>query len=345
VATRVLGWPAFKPETGNPYNGLLYRALERHGARVEEFSPLRLLRGRYDVWHIHWPERIAHRSAALARLTLFGTLVVWARLRGTRIVWTVHNLEGHGHRHPELERRFMSWFARRLDAVLCASEAGVVAAVERFPTLRSKPAAIVPLGHYAGHYPNEISRADARVLLGLVESDRVVTFVGRINPYKNVCRLVDEFRWLDEPDARLVVAGRPDSSTLLRAIAKGAAGDERILLRLDDVADDELQVVLNAADLVVLPYERILNSGAALLALSFGRPVLVPDTGSMADLQAELGADAVRLYHGGLRTEHLRKALAAPTPDPAGVIARLREAHDWDAIADRTLSLYAEAAR
>src|SRR5436305_14721634 len=100
MGTRVLAWPAFKPETGNPYNALLAGALEKRGAQVEEFTPARLLRGRYDIWHLHWPERAANR---LLRVAIFAVLVLVARARKTRVVWTVHNLDGHFTRRPRVE--------------------------------------------------------------------------------------------------------------------------------------------------------------------------------------------------------------------------------------------------
>ncbi len=344
MPTRVLGWPAFSPDTGNPYNALLYGAVERRGARVDEFSAGRLLRGRYDVWHIHWPERIAHRSAALPRVAAFGLLVLWARLRGTRIVWTVHNLEGHARRRPRLERYLMRWLSRRLDGVIALSESGARAAAQRYPALQRTAAAVIPHGHYIGRYPNAIERREAREALEIRQGERAVVFVGRIAPYKNVDGLVREFRRLDDPAARLVVAGRPATDELRAAVESAAGADPRIQLHLREIEDDELQLFLNAADLVVLPFERMLNSGSALLALSFGRPVLVPRTGAMDDLRAQLGAAAVRTFSAPLSAAHLHAALAAAAPDPATLLGRLRAQHDWDAIAERTLSFYRDAA-
>jgi glycosyltransferase involved in cell wall biosynthesis len=339
MGTRVLAWPAFKPETGNPYSALLAGALERHGASVDEFTPGRLIRGRYDVWHLHWPERVANR---LLRVPVFFALVLLARTRRTRLVWTVHNLDGHFTRRPRVERRVMTWLSARLDGIVGLSGAGVGAARRLYPALETAPAVVVPHGHYIGRYPNEVSRVDARASLGLAVDDRVLAFVGRIREDKGVERLVREFRFVEDRRARLVVAGRPSSPELALALRTAAAGDERVVLHLREIADDELQVFLNSADVVALPYERILESGTALLALSFGRPVLVPDTLSMRDLRTQIGADAVRLFG---ETLELENALSGPRVDPASLIARVRERHDWDAIAERTLTLYAEASK
>jgi beta-1,4-mannosyltransferase len=337
---RVLGWPAFSPDTGNPYNALLYGALERRDVRVDEFSPRRLLLGRYDVWHIHWPERIAHQSAALARLLCLALLVLWAKARGTRIVWTAHNLEGHARRHPRLERGFMRWLTRRVDGLVALSASVPALAAERYPGLDRAASAVVRHGHYVGRYPNEIGQASARLLLGLGERDRVLAVVGRIQPYKNVEGLISEFRRLEEPDARLVVAGRPASPELRLTIEQAAGGDERIRLYLDEVPDGELQVFLNAADVVAVPHERILNSATALLALSFGRPVLVPGTAAMRELRDQLGREAVRIYSSPLSAAHLAIALSRPAPDPLSLLSRVESEHDWEQIARRTLGLY-----
>ena len=342
MGTRVLAWPASKPETGNPYTALLADALERHGASVDEFSPGRLVCGRYDVWHLHWPERVADR---LLRVPLFVALVFLARARRMRLVWTVHNIEGHAGRHPRVERRLMRWLSRHLDGIVTLSAAGARLAQRHYPALDRAPSGVVPHGHYVGRYRNGIRPEVARVLLQLSSTDRVIAFVGRIASYKGVDRLVREFTKLEDDDVRLVVAGQVATARLRESIEEAAGADGRIRLFLDEVTDEELQVFLNAADLVALPYERILNSGSALLALSFGRPVLVPATGAMADLQAQLGDDAVRLFDGQLSSAQLTTALAGTAPKADELIARVRETHDWDTIAEHTLSLYAEASR
>jgi len=72
-----------------------------------------------------------------------------------------------------------------------------------------------------------------------------------------------------------------------------AAGDG-ISLYLRYIEDNEVQVFFNACDIVVLPYLNILTSGAAVLALSFGRPVIAPDKGCIPELLNETMAF---LYH------------------------------------------------
>ena len=85
------------------------------------------------------------------------------------------------------------------------------------------------------------------------------------------------------PGARLLIAGRPRGGASTTRLAAAAAADRRIRLPLRFVPDDELQVWLRAADVVVLPFRDILTSGSAILALSFGRPVVAPALGCLPE--------------------------------------------------------------
>jgi hypothetical protein len=89
---------------------------------------------------------------------------------------------------------------------------------------------------------------------------------------------------------------------------------------------------------VVLPYRRILNSGALMLALTFGCPVLVPDLGSMREQQEAFGADWIRLYSGELTAEGLAQAcrwarMATRVPPDFGGL-------DWPTLALKTHAVY-----
>jgi hypothetical protein len=76
----------------------------------------------------------------------------------------------------------------------------------------------------------------------------------------------------------------------------------------------EVSLLFAACDLVVLPYRRILNSGAARLAMTLGRPVLLPDLGLMRAQQQRFGAEWVRLYDGELTSAHISEAIAWARP-------------------------------
>src|SRR5215211_2383190 len=139
---RVLAQPAFRSRDLNPYNWQLSTSLQAAGTEVYEFSKLELFRIRHDLWHLHWPEgnlnspilaRALRRSAGLL------ALIQLSRARGTKIIWTIHNLAAHEGRHPKLERWFWHIFIRQLDGYISLSRTGQEMALERFPRLRNIP--------------------------------------------------------------------------------------------------------------------------------------------------------------------------------------------------------------
>ncbi len=66
-----------------------------------------------------------------------------------------------------------------------------------------------------------------------------------------------------------------------------AKDDARISFHVKFIPDNEIQIFLNAANVVVLPFARILTSGTANLAMSFRRPIIVPKTGCLPELVAK----------------------------------------------------------
>lgn len=338
----VLAWPAFDNKTGNPYTRLLYRSVEALGPRVHEFTPRNALRSSHDVWHVHWPDDfLSYASPATAALYVGAELALMAlaRQRGTRIVWTIHDLGPHESPHPWLERLFWPLFLPMVDGYITLSEHARAAACRRFPRLSAVPGAVVPHGHYRPAYPDPVSQAEARRCLDLPEDVPVAAYVGRIRPYKNVEHLVRTFREVPDPSARLLVTGNPTSTELQTRIEDAAAGSDRVRLDLRFVPDEEMPTVLGAADLVVLPYQDILHSGSALLALSFNRPVLVPQAGAMEELRADVGVDWVYTYDGSLTASTLDATLRSARSASRASRAPL-DHRSWDTLARQTVDLY-----
>jgi len=339
---RVIAWPAFVNRRQNPYNALLYDALTALGVRVDDFTPMRLIFGRYQIWHVHWPESILNLPRlwqAIPLTLLLRFLLVIARARGIKIVWTAHNLRSHEGRYPRAEARLWRTLLGRVDGVIALTAAGRDLTLQHFPYLRARPAFVIPHGSYHTAYPTGQTRGTARHELGLPEGAQVLVSLGQIRPYKNLPHLIRTVRALPAHDVFLVIAGAPSDPALSDELRAAAGSDPRVQLYLHFVPGALLQRYLCAADLVVLPYREILNSGSAILALSFERPVLVPALGAMPELQGQMSAAWVRTYAGELRAETLVEALtwARDTPREA---TQLFSELSWERIARQTLHAY-----
>jgi beta-1,4-mannosyltransferase len=339
---RISAWPGLSIGRDNPYTKLLYEAVQSFCVEVEDFSPWKALWRRYDIFHAHWPEYyVVHPNPMKAVLGTVGVLscMCWMRLRGTRVVWTVHNLRSHNFPRPRLERLYWRLFPRLVDGFVALTPAGRDQAREHFPRLRNLPGFVMPLGNYVDAYPNDITREDARRRLEVDQHQPMVLFIGIIAKYKNVPGLARAFRGVPDQEARLVIAGRFNSDEDEASTRQSAEGDSRIRIDSGYVDANDLQVYLNAADLVVLPFREILNSASALLALAFGRPVLVPALGAMPELQATFGVDWVRLYEGEMSPDILMAALAW-SRQPNKSTLRHAASLEWAEIGRKTVEAY-----
>jgi beta-1,4-mannosyltransferase len=332
---RVLAWPI---ENGkNPYTTQIYENLGPD-VNVDEWpgNPLK----KYSVWHMHWPDGLLNVSNSLhAAYRVSGMFAIadCLHLRGTKIIWTMHNLQSHEAFHPSLERWFWRQFIPRIDGAISLSSAGLSLAIKRFPRLKDIPTAVIPHGHYREDYPQ--NTVNARQALGIPDESRVFMFLGAVRAYKNVAALVRAFRQVTIPHAVLYVAGVPGSSELAAEILKEAALDRRVCVKFEFIRVQDISTYLRAADLVVLPYREVLNSGSALLALSCSRPILVPDLGAMSELQADYGDAWVQTFSGPIDANILERGLnwASQNRPP---VCPVPDRYNWQSIRSRTVRFY-----
>jgi beta-1,4-mannosyltransferase len=340
------------PKGGIPYNDSLYAALEARGVEVRDgvFAGRWLLdhaRG-CDCVHIHWPSFFyAIPGASPPRLLLafarFVALFTLMRMMGLRVLWTAHNLYPHDRCGlpvlDALARRFVIAIATTV-FVHGPTAAGILEA--EFPSVRGKTR-IIEHGNWIGRYPNTIRRAEARDRLGLSD-EFVYLFVGLCKEYKNLHGLIEGFAGCPA-SSRLVIAGKFQSADYQRRIEAliRATAPDRIRLEARFVPDDELQVFLVACDVVTLPYLESLTSGAAMLALSFGRPVVAPRRGQLVDV---IDATCGLLYERE-QPDALAGALAAVAERryDESVILRRATSFRWDSAADAVVEAIAGASR
>jgi glycosyltransferase involved in cell wall biosynthesis len=313
------------------------------GISVEDWTPLRALFRRADIWHLHHPDTVVYPRSQLLSFCgtlLFAFLLLFGRQRGSRILWTIRDLDSSDGLHPRLERWFWRFYLPRVDACICLSESGIERARQVFPTLREVPMYAVPHGHYLEAYPHTLSNAESRALLGLPRDTRVLLSFGLIRPYKNIPQLIDVFKDADMPNTLLLIVGKPFDKQVERKLRQRVGDYKRIHLHLDWITPEAVQQYFLASDLVVLPYRRVENSGAALLALSFKRSILAPDKGVLADHQKRFGPEWVRLYDGHLNAKQLVEACkwAENTDRPPIDLSNL----SWRQAAEATARVYAE---
>lgn len=290
---------------------------------VRTFTWRAALRGRYDVIHLHWPELLLrgrspwHRFAKRQAMRLF---LARASAHRTPIVRTLHNTDPH-ETGSRTERRILAGIDRRTDHFIRLNPATA--------TPPHAPGSTVLHGHYRDRFAAHphAARVPGRIL-----------YFGIIRRYKGVDLLIEAFERLQPKGATLRIVGSPSPD--LRAEVEAAADrNADISARLAFVDDDELVAEVTAADLVVLPYREMHNSGVLLVALSLGQRVLVPRSPSNTAIAAEVGPDWVLQYDGEFGDDALSVGLRAMRAGPPHGEPDL-SGRDWSSVGTRLEGVY-----
>lgn len=220
------------------------------------------------------------------------------KLIGKKIVFTAHNVNA-GKRDSNdswLNRLSLRIQYRLLDHIFVHSNSMQAELISEFGVSREK-VSVIPFG-INNTVPNTaLSRAAAKQQLGIDRNDKTLLFFGNIAPYKGLEYLVAAFGKLLESDRayRLLVVGAPKGSESywlgIRDIILKSGAADRILQVIEYVPDEATELYFKAADLLVLPYTHVFQSGVLFLGYSFGVPAVAADVGPLREeiIEGETG--------------------------------------------------------
>lgn len=310
------------------------------GAYVEEFSPWKILKGKYDIFHIHWPERFFGNPVFLKsslKTFIFLLIILVAKVKGAKIVWTIHNLRSHENYHPKLENFFWKFFLRIIDGYISLSEEADLIAKKTFPEIEGKKGFVIPIGHYKNFYPDFLTKESSRRKLSISPDKKVILYFGLIRNYKNVLSLINSFKKIEDEHICLLVVGRPFNDKIKKDVEIASSEDKRIRLVLGFVPPEEVEIFMKVSDLFVLPQKEVFNSSSVILALSYNIPVLVPERLTGNEMKRRFGGKWVMTFEE-LNPEVLKEALKWIE------VERNKwnppEEMDWSSIAKKTLVAY-----
>jgi glycosyltransferase involved in cell wall biosynthesis len=343
------------PRDPNPYQGLLYREMQRLGVEVSylgQLTPSRTLNlfllpvevavrrmvGARLV-HLHWVFTFAFPGSQrfrVMRQVAYVWFLVWlrvCRILGMHLVWTAHNVLPHTPVFADdaAARRAL---VEASDLVLAHSQSAL-----------TELAALGAIPHRSAvirHGPIAPARsAEPQTIPATGRQERRFLFFGHVHHYKGVDDLLAAFlAMLDDVSASLMVAGQchdPRLRSRLHSLAR--KGGTAITLRLERIPEEEASKLLGAADVVVLPFRQVTTSGSAMLALSHGRPLIVPALPGLADLPDQ----AVVRYNGEptALADALKDLACADDKTLAGMSAAARDyaySTTWQEIAEKTMA-------
>jgi glycosyltransferase involved in cell wall biosynthesis len=227
-----------------------------------------------------------------------------------------------------------------MDAVIAHSENGA----RRLRDLIGLPAdrvRVIPHGAF-----DYLTRLPDEALLP-IELDAakgpVILFFGLMRPYKGIDTLLEAFAEVEGAELWIVGNPRMDLTDLVERSRK-LPGKVRWLPRF--IEDREIPPIMRAADLLVLPYRDIEQSGVLYTGLAFGKAMVLSDVGGFGEVARK--HDAARLVPPE-DPMALAGALSELTSDPQARLELEEKAaaaaagpYSWSDIAKHTIRLYRE---
>lgn len=308
-------YPAF---LDNPYQHLMYTSLSNYQARAAfDLSDTT----KCQIFHLHWTsvitqaaetedQSLIHVAYAIERLGAF-------LQRGGILIWTIHNIFHHELKYEKSEELFNSWLKDNASFIHVHGDA----AIDELKLDKSK-VIVAPIGHYIDYYENEISKSEARSALGIDQGKKVFLVFGQLRPYKGLERILNLFA----DDRVFLLAGEPkfiDESLLDELERKGA------IIHPRRIPDWEVQYYMNAADYFLMLSPSILNSASAVLALSFGLPVIGSNRGNLKEI---INTSNGALFDSDLELQSILKN--PPNLSREDIIKDTKERFSWDKISE-----------
>lgn len=267
-------WPKYS-ET-NKYNELLSNSLIEKGIVVENYRRRFIFKlKRNNILHMHWIHSVYQsniRILFILKSIIFFLKLIFYKIRGVKIIWTVHNIYPHSFKYKKLEKWIRSSVLKIVNKVIVASESIKIKLITELNVEESK-IFVIPHGHYKGVYKS--NNIDFKQKYNIPKNNYVFLFFGAIKPYKGVLELVEVFNSCGDKNSTLIVAGNPTTELYNKL---NNVNSKNIVFDLRFIPDEEIYDIIKCSDVVVLPYKEVTTSGTAILALSLYRPIVAPKT-------------------------------------------------------------------
>jgi D-inositol-3-phosphate glycosyltransferase len=235
------------------------------------------------IFHVLWNNQIEVFDRTL--------LLAYYKALGKKIVLTAHNVNaGRRDAKDSWLNRFSLRVQYRLADHIFVHTAKMKAELINQFQVKEAAVSVIPYGINNAVPDTELSLAEARRRLGIGPEEKTILFFGSIKNYKGLEYLVPAFQKIaaNGNGHRLIIAGERKKGSeeyfdkIQQIIARGSCR-ERILQKIEFIPDDETELYFKAADVAVLPYSEIFQSGILFLAYRFGLPVIASDVGSFRD--------------------------------------------------------------
>lgn len=297
------------------------------------------------LFHVLWLNKFTYFDSTL--------LNIFYKVLGKKLIFTAHNInirERDG-KNTLANRLSLKFMYRVVDHVFVHTEKMKQQLTDSF-NIKENKVTVIPFGINNIIPKSGLTRVQAKKKLGLEGVDKIILFFGNIAPYKGLEYLILALVDLKEKydDFRLIIAGRIKDCEAywenIQRIMEEHDLKDYIINKIEYIPDEEVEVYFKSADVLILPYKKIFQTGLLFLAYNFGLPVIATNTGSIREdvVEGETGficqpgnpqdlAEKIDLYfHSGLF-----KNLEA---NRDRIIEYANEKYSWEKVGEKTCAVY-----
>jgi glycosyltransferase involved in cell wall biosynthesis len=282
----------------NQYLNLLYQKFATEGIEIERqvqdnyrVAIARRLKGEKSIVHYHWFQYSSSKFLKPVILTFFWLLIF--RLVGGKLIWTIHNRRPHIRKYEKLNRLLRILFEKLSyrNHVHCHC-----AVQEMAEILKADQQKFFVIPH--PDYPVKLrNREEAFSLVKekyqqtpnvahLQAEDSLYLMFGQIRAYKGVLPVAKIFSQLPGgAKKKLIIAGSNKEPAYTQQLEQLTLQSTAIILMPYFIPDEHESYFYGAADTVILNHQETLTSGAGVLAMNYGKKLLVPDICCLSELK------------------------------------------------------------
>jgi glycosyltransferase involved in cell wall biosynthesis len=267
-----------------------------------------------------------------------------ARLLRFKIVVTTHDIESFTGRNSI---KTACQLLKKTDEIIAHNHVSKneLIMLTGFPVDRVK---VIPHGNYLNSVHPTLTPVEARKKLNMAPDIPVLLFFGQIKTVKGLDVLLQALPAViaEFPKLKLVIAGKvwKDDFSIYDKLIQKKNIQENIELHIKYIPNNEVGIFYRSADLIILPYKKIYQSGVLLMAMSYGLPAIASDIDGMAHVVTD-GLNGFLFSNNSVEglSDKIIYALSNPRLlkkiSQAG-LEKMKKDHNWSEIGEQTFNLY-----
>lgn len=289
-----------------------------------------------DILHVQW--------FILSPIDLY--YVKKIKKMGVKLVVTVHDILPFNEKFYDYKSHKQIY--KLADKIIVQAKPNIDKINDLFKGIKHK-VSYIPHGNFVD-YVDIISKEQAREYLGIPEEKKVILFFGQIKKVKGLDILIKAFINLvnntNDKNLMLLVAGKvwEDNFDQYQEIIDESEVKEQIRLDIKYIPDNEICDYYCAADINVLPYKEVYQSGVVHLAYAYNKAVIATNVGSFPEVVVD-GKSGLLVEKDNINElENAMKKIIYDNKvlEHMGSYGRayIEKNFSWETIANSILSLY-----